>query len=206
MPDASGRQRRRRHTVVLSGPSRAGKTTVCRALIAEAEARGLAVAGVLTDDATAADGSRQQVAVDLHTGERRLLASAKGAATARTTGGDPTGAAAGALAGVPVGGWTFAEDGVAFGRAVLQTCLTRSCDLLVVDQIGPLELLEGGGWSVAFELFARGDFELALVVVNPRVIDRARELIGDCKVHVVDSAGRAALPATLAALLPPARP
>lgn len=201
MPDASGRQRPQRRTVVLSGPSRAGKTTVCRALIAEAAARGLVVAGVLTDDATAADGSRQQVAVDLRTGERRPLALAKGAATARAPGGGATGA----LAGVPVGGWTFAEDGVAFGRAVLQTCLTRPCDLLVVDQIGPLELVEGGGWSVAFELLARGDFELALVVVNPRVIDRARELIGDCEVHVVDSGGREALPAALAALLPPAR-
>ena len=91
-----------RRIVILTGPSRAGKTTVCHAVIAEAAARGLCVAGILTEDATAGDGSRLQVAVDLRSGARRLLASARSAATAGLPA--PGGAS---ISGVPANGWEF---------------------------------------------------------------------------------------------------
>lgn len=65
--------------VVLTGPSRAGKTTVCRAVLEHAAARGIRAAGVLTEDDTAPDGSRLQIVRDLATGERRLLARARSA-------------------------------------------------------------------------------------------------------------------------------
>jgi nucleoside-triphosphatase THEP1 len=206
---------------LLTGPSRAGKTTVCRAVLQDARTRGLIAAGVLTDDAAAADGSRLQYTLDLTSGERRLLAAARGAATAIALGQDagprpatgddgrrpasdrpgkdrPT-----ALSSVPADGWTFDESGVAFGRAVLEACVHAPCDLLVIDQLGPLELVEGRGWNVAFDLLARGRYAVALVVVNPRVLERAVRMIGDCEVHVVDAAGRDALPAALSARLAP---
>jgi nucleoside-triphosphatase THEP1 len=189
--------------VILTGPSRAGKTTVCRTVIAEADARGLGVAGALTTDGVADDGSRLQYVVDLRSGERRLLAAALGPSAVPRGLEAPAGREPlPALAGAPTGGWRFEEDGVAFGRAILEACVRAPCDLLVIDQIGPLELLEGRGWTVAFDVLARGRFGLALVVVNPRVIDLARQAIGACDVCAVDTAGRDVLPARLGALLP----
>ena len=74
----------------------------------------------------------------------------------------------------------------------------------MIDQIGPLELREGSGWSVAFDVLARGDYGLALVVVNPRVLDRAVWLTGAGTIHTVGSANRGALPAEIAGELLPA--
>lgn len=192
--------------IILTGPSRAGKSTVCSAVIADARARGLTVAGILTDDEARPDGSRVQVAVDLRTGERRTLAVARGAAT---LGGTESSASTTAyldpLSGVPRGGWIFDDEGVAFGGRVLKACLTESCDLLVVDQIGPLELLVGRGWRVAFAVLARQRFGLALLVVNPRVLEQAQALIGPCRILPVEQPTRDALPAAIIAKhLPPA--
>lgn len=200
----------RRHdsnVTLLTGPSRSGKTTVCRAVIAAAAARGLAVAGVLTEDATGPGGARRQIALDLRTGRRRLLARARDAVLAPATAEHKSAEARPAPRnGVPTHGWEFQDDGVAFGRAVLEESLVTPCDLLVIDQLGPLELVEGRGWSIAFDLLSTGSYGLALVVVNPRVLDRAVQLIGACTVHHVTQAQREALPAMLAAGLPPRRP
>jgi nucleoside-triphosphatase THEP1 len=51
--------------------------------------------------------------------------------------------------------------------------------LLVVDELGPLELEHGGGFSSAVRLLLAGPTPLwpdALIVVRPRLIDKARKL------------------------------
>lgn len=170
--------------LVLTGPSRAGKTTVCRRVVAEARSRGLSVAGVLTEDGTTSDGARLQYVVDLRTGSRRLLAAAR-----------PGGSSS--PSGVPDFGWSFDEEGMAFGRLVLEACAGSDGDVLVVDQLGPLEVLAGRGWTVAFDLIGRGGYGLAIVVVNPRVLDEARSRLGDCETIVVTRSDRDDLPAII---------
>ncbi len=172
--------------LVLTGPSRAGKTTVCRRVVAEARSRGLSVAGVLTEDGTTSDGARLQYVLDLRTGRRRLLAVAR-----------PGGSSS--PSGVPDFGWSFDEEGMAFGRLVLEACAGSGCDcdVLVIDQLGPLEVLEGRGWTVAFDLIGRGGYGLALAVVNPRVLDEVRSRLGDCETIVVTSGDRDDLPAII---------
>ena len=46
-----------------------------------------------------------------------------------------------------------------------------NCDLLVVDELGPLELVRGEGWQAALEALAQGGYCLALVVVRPELLD-----------------------------------
>ena len=48
------------------------------------------------------------------------------------------------------------------------------CDLLVVDELGPLEIERGKGWQKAFDVLRGNDFTLALVVIRPELLERAQ--------------------------------
>jgi nucleoside-triphosphatase THEP1 len=193
--------------LLLTGPSRAGKTTVCRAVIEQARTAGLDVAGILTEDDALPDGTRVQVARDLATGERCSLARARGpehvtpsVATTRRRIRDrlPVGLGRG-QDGESVTRWIFNDRGVALGRRALERTLAHGTGLLVVDQIGPRELIDGEGWMVAFDVLARGRFRAALVVVNPRVLDRAVERLPDCRIMDVNAHTRDLLPTRIVA-------
>ena len=187
--------RRRAETVVLSGPSRAGKTTVCRAVIAATRLRDLTVGGVLSEDATDDRGAGLQIVCDLLSGERRLLARARPGCdvAARPDLREPSG---------PPDAfelrWEFDPQGVAFGRRALRAAATLGRDVLVVDQIGPLELRREGGWTCAFDLVREGRFDLALLVVNPRFVEELLTRLGrPCRTLSVDRATRDELPAAI---------
>ncbi len=187
--------------MVLTGPSRAGKTTVCRAVLEHAAARGIRAAGVLTEDDTAPDGSRLQIVRDLATGERRLLARARSAG--QTGPARPT-AQGRVEGGGPAAGWTFDGQGVALGQRALRHAMTHGASLLVVDQIGPREFTDEESWTVSFEAVRRGRFDLALMVVNPRVVDQTIERLPRYSIIEVDAETRDELPAHIVArFLPP---
>ncbi len=179
-----------RQVILLTGPSRAGKTTVCRRVLTEARERGLRVAGVLTEDGEAPDGTALQLVRDLRTGALRPLA----AEGAPARGG---GAPAQRNGPGPRLRWSFNEEGVELGRHALEAALHEPCDLLIVDQIGPLELHHGEGWTIAPQAIAHAPCRLALVVVNPSVLDELRRRIGACEVVEVDPATRDRTPAHL---------
>ena len=88
--------------------------------------------------------------------------------------------------------WTFVGESVRWGRHELDRCLTGSTDLLVIDQLGPLELLAGSGWVNAVRVLQEGRYGLAVVVVNPLVVAQLKGRLGDAKVEEVEPrAGRA---------------
>jgi len=68
-----------------------------------------------------------------------------------------------------------ATDGPAWGTKILRRA--TPCDLLVVDELGPLELLRGQGWTVGLDLLRAGRYRLALVVVRPELLARLPELL-----------------------------
>ncbi|MCJ7625183.1 MAG: hypothetical protein MUO76_16925, partial [Anaerolineaceae bacterium] len=45
----------------------------------------------------------------------------------------------------------------------------RWCDLLVVDELGPFELVRAEGWVSGVKLVDGGNYRLALVVVRPEL-------------------------------------
>jgi len=201
---------------ILTGPSRAGKTTVCRAVAEAARLRGLTVAGVLTEDGptesgVAGGGIMRQVVRDLRSDERRLLATAPGEGHGLSVDAAREGSSARPEASpreVPPGSfashWVFEPEGVEFGRRALDAAAVAGCDLLVVDQIGPLELLDGGGWTDALDVVLAGRHRLALLVVNPRVIHEAEARLAGRPVEtlLVDDSTREDLPSVLLAAFP----
>lgn len=140
---------------LVSGAIGAGKTTVCQKVVEAARARGFACGGLLTP-ALIEDGRKVGiVGVDLGSGERRVLAR---------TDHD--------LGGPCVGCYHFTADAFAWANAVIASAVEAGCDLLVVDEIGPLELVQGGGLAPALDLLSA--VPRALIVVRISLVDALR--------------------------------
>ena len=145
---------------LVTGDIGAGKTTAVGRVVALARARGYVCAGLwapaLVIDGV--DGRKTGIeAVDLSSGERRLLARMSLVAT-----------------GEQLGRYSFDPDAIAWANGVLAEAVAAQPDLLVVDEIGPLELERGGGLAPVLELLATGRARRALVVVRTWLLDALR--------------------------------
>lgn len=152
--------------LVLSGPSGCGKTSLCARVAEMARAQGLAVGGVLTRPR--------------FDGERKVGLDAEDLRTQRSW---PLAERAAGTDGPSTGRWHFHAAGLEAGRQALQQAVP--CHLLVVDELGPLELVRGEGWHVALGVLAAGQFRLGLAVVRPALVQRLAELLGGRDLPVV---------------------
>ena len=149
---------RRRMITVLTGERQAGKTSLCKRIIDLAKARSAAVAGVVSP-ALFCNGYKEGISVvDLRSATSRLLATKQA---------NP---APGEL------GYRFDETVLRWANDAIAS--SSPCDLLVVDEIGPLEVLQNHGFVAAFEVLQTGEYDLALVVVRPELIKAFRTLLG----------------------------
>jgi len=178
--------------VVLSGESGSGKTTICTRVVTLARARGLKVAGVLTPPRLAGGRKVGLDVEDIRTGQRRPLAESCA---------EPCRSTVGATDGPATESWHFHMDGLAWGTKVLRHA--TPCDLLVIDELGPLELMRGQGWTVGLDLLRAGHYRLALVVVRPALLPRFREQLGGVEplTLTVTDTNHDALPGEILALL-----
>lgn len=147
-----------RRLAILSGPIGCGKTMTCRRVVEQARQRGLDCAGLVSP--ARFDGARK-VGIDLldvRSGERRPLAEAdRQPGELRTT------------------AYRFDVSTVAWGSALLDAACP--CDVLIVDELGPLELERGQGWRNALDVLRSGQFRLAVVVVRPALIEAFRRVV-----------------------------
>jgi nucleoside-triphosphatase len=155
--------------VMVSGESGCGKTTLCHRVAALARERGLTVAGVITSPCLPGAGVTTRDVEDVRTGERRPLAAFYGAAGE----GSQVAAPGGEACGPRVGEWEFHAEGLAWGTRLLRGALP--CDLLIIDELGPLELLRGEGWTAGIDLLQAGGYQLALVAVRPALLTNLQE-------------------------------
>jgi nucleoside-triphosphatase len=150
--------------VVVSGESGCGKTTLCTRAATLARARGLRVAGVLTPPRLT-DGRKVGLDVeDMRSGLHRPLAEPCA---------EPSQSSVGGTDGPATESWRFHANGLAWGAMVLHHA--TPCDLLVIDELGPLELVRGEGWKVGLDLLRAGRYRLALVSVRPALLSRLQE-------------------------------
>jgi nucleoside-triphosphatase THEP1 len=143
---------------VLTGPSGTGKTSACLGVADLAANLGLRVAGIVSP-AVFVDGVKTAIdCFDLQSGQRRRLAT-------RVESPAP-----GEL------GYRFAESTVTWANAALARA--TPCDLLLVDEIGPLELVQGKGLVTALAALRSGAYGQAVVVVRPELIQRFLATVG----------------------------
>ncbi|MGD2206958.1 MAG: nucleoside-triphosphatase [Anaerolineae bacterium] len=142
---------------LLTGPVGVGKTTVAERVVSLAQRRGLTCGGLL---APAMKTSAGIWGVDVRNGERRVLARVD-----RDLGG-PT-----------VGPYSFDQASLEWAVSVVERAI-GACDLLVVDEIGKLELWRGIGLAPLLPLLSAGETSRALVVVRDSLLTELQARLG----------------------------
>jgi nucleoside-triphosphatase THEP1 len=161
---------------VLTGEVHVGKTTVCRAVVHLARQRGYCVRGILTPPILDDRGQRLGVAVvDLTSGEQRILARYRSAISGTAPGVKRS--------GPRVGDYHFDAGALQWGQELIFQAIAANYDLLVVDEIGRLELEQGTGFSQVLDALARTAQSIAtgnhLLVVRKPLLPAFRVRLPD---------------------------
>jgi nucleoside-triphosphatase THEP1 len=146
------------HLYLLTAPRGAGKTTFCRVLADQARAAGWDVAGLLSPPIFENGVKTGILAENLRTGETRHLAQLAASSHLPLS-----------AFHLPLGVWLFDPSILVWGNQALEICLP--CDLFIVDELGPLELIRGEGWSNALAALRQSTYRVGVVVIRPECID-----------------------------------
>jgi nucleoside-triphosphatase len=144
---------------LVTGVSGSGKTTFCREMARAAQRHAWQIAGLLSLPEFTGPEKTGIWAQDLRSGEKRLLASVK-----RQEEND-----------LLFGKWFFNRQMLDWGNDVLKASIP--CDLLVVDELGPLELKLSQGWTNALDVIRTGRYRLALVVIRPELLEMVQPIL-----------------------------
>jgi len=147
--------------IVLTGAPGVGKTRLCMQATRILQQMGADVAGCLSP-ARMEGGRKTGIFVEnIVSGERRLLA------------GPRTGEH----------GWELDSAALQWGAAILTN--SPAADVLVVDELGPLELSEGKGWAAVCEVLMDHPVA-AMIVVRPSLIDKLRQRLPGREITVLE--------------------
>ena len=138
--------------VVITGWRDAGKTNYCQQAAQTFRTAGFSVSGLLSPGRFVQKQKTGFFALDWSSQETRLVASS----------------VPGELSGIQLGPWTFVEQVFAWGNRCLQQ--SDGADVLIIDELGPLEFNRQTGWIASFDLLRRKKYRLALVVVRPECL------------------------------------
>ena len=142
--------------VIVSGASGQGKTRICQALVKLAKTQGLVVKGVFSPAVFTAGEKTAILVEDASSGEQRELARVR----QESMQGD-----------IQTRHWIFDPDSMAWGSQVLAEVV--ECDLLLVDELGPLEFLQHKGWVEGLHAVDRRQYRLGVVVIRPELLEQA---------------------------------
>jgi nucleoside-triphosphatase THEP1 len=145
--------------VLLTGERQVGKTTVCKQVIELAHGLGHDPAGMLAPALPDKDGFPVAYhALIVADGEQRLLARADGD-----------------LGGPRTGRYSFDAGVLSWVIGRLRRVISQGCDLLIVDEIGPLELEQGEGLAPLLSDLSGGRLPPLLLVVRSELAGRLQK-------------------------------
>jgi nucleoside-triphosphatase THEP1 len=143
---------------IISGQREVGKTSFLSRLYRQALAEKIDVAGVISP---AVFEGGQKIGIDLldpRTGDRKRLAILRHQEET----------------GIFTERWAFDSDIMQWGNDLLARSVP--CDLLIVDELGPIELEQGKGWQNGVWALNQNTCKAAFVVIRPELIEIALKL------------------------------
>ena len=147
----------KRKILLLTGQRNIGKTRICQELIRLIRTR-KKVTGIITPGEYI-NGRRVAIfAEDIRSSEKKKFAEFM-------PGWDEEN---------PKREWKFLEDALLWGNMVIMRSIPT--EILIIDEIGYLELEKNEGWNSIFQVIQSGQFEHALLVVRPDLVPRAFQL------------------------------
>jgi len=134
--------------IVVSGQLHGGKTTYVTRVARELKSSGFSVTGFLAP-AVRENGNRVGFdLINIATGERTLLCREKG------------------IEGIKYGRFIFHQNGLDTGNEILSPENLDGNQLVIIDEIGPLEMNRQGWWKAVTELAETGKPQLWVVRSN----------------------------------------
>lgn len=144
---------------IITGERGSGKTLYCQELIGLAILDGFDVAGILSPAHFKNKIKESISAESIRNGESRMLAHIHQQDSSDLHFGD----------------WYFNRKTLAWGNRVIRASIP--CDLLVIDELGPLEFNLKMGWLDALEIIGKGCYRQAAVVIRPELLEAARSIL-----------------------------
>ncbi|UCB46486.1 MAG: hypothetical protein JSV25_03415 [Spirochaetota bacterium] len=149
--------------IILTGHTGIGKSSICRRVCALASEKGYRISGILSpplyDDSGLKVGF---LAEKISDGEKWELARNDNNPSAK---------------GPVWGQYTFSEKGFRKAVRALKQGLSGKFDLIVLDEVGPLELLQGKGFRPFMDLLVKENQTDLLIVVRPTLIKEIQEVL-----------------------------
>jgi nucleoside-triphosphatase len=145
--------------ILWIGPKHCGKTSSAAHLVQMARAEGFTVAGILQPSLYDNGELLGFDVLDLQSQKRIPLTRRN--KDKRTT-----------------GSFNFIADGLKLGNATLSSEATKSADLVIVDEFGPLEL-KGHGWRRNIDSLLSSSNAILLIIVRQGLKDTFQKLYSD---------------------------
>lgn len=152
--------------LVLTGPVHGGKTTFLEGSFARWASRGITVGGFLSVAVTGTGGATGYDLLELGTGRRHPYLRREGKPGEER-----------------IGPFFFVPETLELARSIIREADPR--ELLVVDEVGPLELLGGGLWPALREALSRPGLR-CLLVVREEILEGAVAAISPGVPLVID--------------------
>lgn len=151
--------------IILTGAFESGKTTLLLLLLDALRESQLDIAGVLSPPVYE-DGLKTGIdLLNLRNGMRQPLAMLRS--------GETTGE-------LFTNHWVFSNEAMAEGDRILLDA--TPCDLLIVDELGPLELERQSGWMNGISAIDSQQYCLAVIVIRNALIPAALQCWPDARV------------------------